>query len=93
MSAKQACSSINLYSQPPFRYAIKSERSFCEPIPANAIPLPGAKLAGDASHLSKFASDHLRVAFDDKAPEYENPSTDAILLPATAPRAGPTELA
>ena len=43
--------------------------------------------------MSKFASDHLRVALEDKAPEYENPSTDAMLLPAAAPSAGPTELA
>ena len=62
-------------------------------MPAKAIAFPGAKPAGDVSHLSKFASDHFKVALEANAPEYENPSTDAMLLPAAAPSAGPTELA
>ena len=32
-------------------------------IPAKAIALPGAKSAGDLSHLSKLPSDHFNVAF------------------------------
>lgn len=55
--------------QPPFKKEIKSARSFALPIPENAIALPGANPAGDASHLSKFASDHLRVALAERADE------------------------
>ena len=79
--------------QPPFKKAIKSARSFALPIPENAIAFPGAKAAGDVNHLSKLASDHLRVALAESADEYEKPSPEAILLPAAAPSAGPTECA
>lgn len=48
--------------QPPFKNAIKSERSFSEARPWKAIALPGAKLEGLANHLSKLLSVHLRVA-------------------------------
>ena len=60
-------------------------------MPEKAMALPGANAAGDVNHLSKLASDHLRVAFADSADEYENPSPPATLLPAAAPSAGPTE--
>jgi len=55
--------------QPPFKNEIKSARSFALPIPENAIALPGAKAAGDANHLSKLASDHLRVALAESEDE------------------------
>lgn len=61
------------------------------PIPENAIALPGANAAGDANHLSRLASDHLRVALAEREEEYAKPSPDAMLLPAAAPSAGPTE--
>ena len=48
--------------QPPLRKAMRSERSFDAAIPAKAIAFPGAKSAGDLSHLSKFPSVHLSVA-------------------------------
>ena len=64
-----------------------------ESIPAKAMALPGAKPAGFWNHLSRLVSDHLRVALADRAAEYEKPSYEAIEKPATAPRAGPTELA
>ena len=59
----------NLIVQPPFKKAIKSERSFSEVRPEKAIALPGAKLAGLANHLSKLLSVHLRVAFAESAEE------------------------
>ncbi len=55
---------------PPFRYAIKSARSFYEGIPEKAIALPGAKPDGDVSHLSRLESVHLIVAFAESALEY-----------------------
>ena len=55
--------------QPPFRNAIRSALSFALEIPAKAMAFPGAKPAGDASHLSKLASDHFRVALDERAEE------------------------
>ena len=83
----------NKVVQPPLRKEIKSARSFALPIPANAMAFPGAKPAGDCNHLSKLASDHLRVALAERADEYAKPSPEAMLLPAAAPRAGPTEWA
>ena len=47
-------------------------------MPENAIALPGANDDGDVSHLSRFASVHLTVAFADKALEYEKPSLAAM---------------
>ena len=55
--------------QPPLRNATKSDLSFPLEIPANAIALPGAKSAGDLSHLSRFPSLHLRVALAASADE------------------------
>ena len=55
--------------QPPFKKAIKSERSFELAMPANAIALPGAKSAGPFSHLSRLPSVHLRVALAARADE------------------------
>ena len=48
---------------------MRSARSLALPIPEKAIELPGAKPEGEVSHLSKLASDHLRVALDDRADE------------------------
>ena len=79
--------------QPPFRKAIKSERSLDEGIPAKAMAFPGANPEGEVSHLSRLVSDHLRVALEARAPEYWKFSPEAMLLPKVAPRAGPTELA
>ena len=62
----------------PIKNATKSDRSLADEIPAKAIALPGAKPAGALSHLSKLPADHFKVAFDDKAPEYENPSLEAM---------------
>jgi hypothetical protein len=73
------------------RKAIRSALSFALPMPEKAIELPGANPAGDVSHLSRLASDHLRVALADSADEYAKPSADAMLFPAAAPRPGPTE--
>ena len=56
-------------NQPPLRKAIRSARSFALPMPEKAIELPGAKPEGEVSHLSRLASDHLRVAFADRADE------------------------
>jgi len=53
----------------PIRYAVRFFLSSAEGIPLKAIALPGANAAGDLSHLSKLAADHLRVAFEDKAEE------------------------
>ena len=61
-------------------------------IPAKAIAFPGAKLLGDFSHLSKLPGDHLRVALDDKAPEYEKPSFEAMFTPPIPPSDGPVAL-
>ena len=76
----------------PIKNATKSALSLPDGIPAKAIAFPGANLAGDISHLSKFAADHFNVAFDDKAPEYENPSLEAMFPPPIPPRAGPVAL-
>jgi hypothetical protein len=38
-------------------------------MPEKAIALPGAKAEGEASHLSRLASDHLRVAFEEREDE------------------------
>ena len=56
--------------QPPLRNAIRSARSFAAPIPEKAMEVPGANPDGEASHLSRLASDHLRVAFAESADEY-----------------------
>ena len=70
---------------------MRSARSFAFPIPAKAIAFPGANLEGLVSHLSSIPSDHLRVAFADRAEEYAKPSEDAMFYPGSPPRAGPTE--
>jgi len=57
------------FDQPPFKYAIKSARSFAEERPAKAIALPGAKPEGLVNHLSKLLSVHLSVAFDESDEE------------------------
>ena len=48
---------------------MRSARSFGLLIPAKAMALPGAKLAGLANHLSKLPSVHLMVAFEARAAE------------------------
>ena len=48
---------------------MRSARSLALPIPEKAMALPGAKLEGEASHLSRFASDHFKVALDESADE------------------------
>ena len=48
---------------------MRSALSLDEEIPAKAIPLPGAKSAGDLNHLSRFPSVHLRVALAARADE------------------------
>ena len=55
--------------QPPFKNAIRSPLSLLLAIPAKAIPLPGAKSAGDLSHLSKLPSVHFNVALAARAEE------------------------
>ena len=59
----------NGFVQPPFRKAIKSERSFALAMPAKAMAFPGAKSAGPFSHLSRLPSVHLRVALAARADE------------------------
>ena len=59
----------NIEDQPPFKNATKSLLSFELGIPAKAIEFPGAKSAGDLSHLSKLPSDHFNVAFACNADE------------------------
>ena len=56
-------------SQPPLRNAMRSALSLALEMPAKAIALPGAKPDGEASHLSRLASDHLSVALDERADE------------------------
>ena len=46
--------------------------------------LPGAKSAGPFNHLLRFASVHLRVAFDDKDPLFCNISSPNIIVVFTA---------
>ena len=77
--------------QPPLRKAMRSERSLDAAIPAKAIAFPGAKSAGDLSHLSKLPSVHLSVAFAYRADEQLKPSPAAMLFPGNPPRAGPVE--
>jgi len=48
---------------------MRSARSLALPIPEKAMALPGAKPDGDASHLSRLASDHFKVALDESAEE------------------------
>jgi len=55
--------------QPPFRKAIRSERSLALPIPAKAMAFPGAKPAGDFNHLSRLPSVHFSVALAARAEE------------------------
>ena len=57
------------------------------------MAFPGAKPAGDASHLSRLPSVHLIVAFADSALEYAKPSLAAMFYPGRPPSAGPTEWA
>ena len=68
---------------------MRSLLSFYDAIPLNAMALPGAKPDGDVNHLFKLASDHLRVAFDERAAEYGKPSPEAIISPPIPPSAGP----
>ena len=55
--------------QPPLRKATRSDLSLALAIPAKAMELPGAKSAGPLSHLSRFPSVHLSVAFAASADE------------------------
>ena len=48
---------------------MRSALSLALEMPAKAIALPGAKPDGEASHLSRLASDHLSVALDERADE------------------------
>lgn len=50
-----------------FKYAITSALSFEDGSPTNAIEFPGAKSAGDFSHLSKLPSVHFRVPLPERA--------------------------
>ena len=68
-----------------------SARSLGLAMPAKAIAFPGAKPDGLLSHLSRLPSVHLIVALDESAPEYANPSLDAMFYPGRPPSAGPTE--
>ena len=51
------------------RYATRSSLSLTDGMPEKAIAFPGAKAAGDLSHLLKLAADHFIVALDDRADE------------------------
>ncbi len=55
--------------QPPLKKAIRSPLSLPLAMPAKAMPLPGAKSAGDLSHLSRLPSVHFRVALAARAEE------------------------